>query len=266
MIGLPKTIDNDVIPVQKSLGAETAAEEGANFFHSVVNESTANPKMLIVHEVMGRHCGWLTVATAWHYRAKVAAENFPPESGLCNSKAARDVHAVYIPEIKIDFEAEKKRLKTLMDKYGAVNIFMSEGACADLIIAEKEANGEKVPRDAFGHAKLDQVNAGTWIGKQMQSATKAEKMLVQKSGYRCRSAAANLYDRNLIKSCVDYAVECALKGESGLIGHDEEDGGKLKAISYPRVQGGKPYNIKEPAFVSLMSEIGQPFVGQTSSH
>ncbi len=64
VIGLPKTIDNDVYPIKQSLGAWTAAEEGAKFFRNVVSESGANPRMLIVHEVMGRNCGWLTAATA----------------------------------------------------------------------------------------------------------------------------------------------------------------------------------------------------------
>ena len=54
VIGLPKTIDNDVYPIRQSLGAWTAAEEGAKYFNNVVSEYSANPRMLIIHEVMGR--------------------------------------------------------------------------------------------------------------------------------------------------------------------------------------------------------------------
>src|SRR5690606_880851 len=54
VVGLPKTIDNDVFPIRQSLGAYTAAEEGARYFENVVNEQSANPRMLIIHEVMGR--------------------------------------------------------------------------------------------------------------------------------------------------------------------------------------------------------------------
>jgi len=54
VVGLPKTIDNDVIPIRQSLGAWTAAEEGAQYFSNVVSELSANPRILIVHEVMGR--------------------------------------------------------------------------------------------------------------------------------------------------------------------------------------------------------------------
>jgi pyrophosphate--fructose-6-phosphate 1-phosphotransferase len=68
VIGLPKTIDNDVYPIRQSLGAWTAAEQGARYFRNVVAEHSANPRMLIIHEVMGRNCGWLTAATAQAYR------------------------------------------------------------------------------------------------------------------------------------------------------------------------------------------------------
>ena len=51
VVGLPKTIDNDVYPIKQSLGAMTAAQQGAIFYENVVNEHSANPRMLIVHEV-----------------------------------------------------------------------------------------------------------------------------------------------------------------------------------------------------------------------
>jgi pyrophosphate--fructose-6-phosphate 1-phosphotransferase len=63
VVGLPKTIDNDVVPIKQSLGAWTAAEEGAKFAANIIGENRVGPRMLIVHEVMGRHCGWLTAAT-----------------------------------------------------------------------------------------------------------------------------------------------------------------------------------------------------------
>src|SRR6187402_2663428 len=68
VVGLPKTIDNDIIPIKQSLGAWTAADEGARFFWNVVSEHSANPRTLVIHEVMGRNCGWLTAATALSYR------------------------------------------------------------------------------------------------------------------------------------------------------------------------------------------------------
>jgi pyrophosphate-dependent phosphofructokinase (EC 2.7.1.90) len=68
VVGLPKTIDNDIVPIRQSLGADTAAEEAAEFAQNIIGEHRANPRMLIVHEVMGRNCGWLTAAAVRKYR------------------------------------------------------------------------------------------------------------------------------------------------------------------------------------------------------
>ena len=81
VIGLPKTVDNDVFPIKQSLGAWTAAEQGARYFWNVVAENNANPRMLIVHEVMGRSCGWLTAATAQEYRKLLDRAEWLPELG-----------------------------------------------------------------------------------------------------------------------------------------------------------------------------------------
>jgi pyrophosphate--fructose-6-phosphate 1-phosphotransferase len=81
---------------------------------------------------------------------------------------------------------------------------------------------------------------------------------VQKSGYFARAAAANVEDLRLIKSCSDLAVECALRRESGVIGHDEDRGGVLRAIEFPRIKGGKPFNVDTPWFAELLAGIGQP--------
>jgi pyrophosphate--fructose-6-phosphate 1-phosphotransferase len=86
----------------------------------------------------------------------------------------------------------------------------------------------------------------------------AEKVLVQKSGYFARAAAANADDLRLIKSCVDLAVECALRRESGVIGHDEERQNVLRAIEFARIKGGKPFEPSKAWFVELLTAIGQP--------
>jgi pyrophosphate--fructose-6-phosphate 1-phosphotransferase len=256
VIGLPKTIDNDVYPIKQSLGAWTAAEQGARYFWNVVAENTANPRMLIVHEVMGRNCGWLTAATAVEYRKLLDRGEWLPEIGL--DRRCWEVHAVFVPEMQIDLAAEAVRLRKVMDSGDAVNIFISEGAGVESIVAEMQAKGQEVPRDAFGHIKLDAVNPGKWFGDQFGKMIGAEKTLVQKSGYFSRAAAANLADIRLIKSCVDLAVECALRREAGVMGHDEDKGGVLRAIEFPRVKGGKPFDIDTPWFGDLLREIGQP--------
>jgi pyrophosphate--fructose-6-phosphate 1-phosphotransferase len=255
VIGLPKTVDNDVYPIRQSLGAWTAAEHGALFFENVVAEHGANPRMLIIHEVMGRNCGWLTAATAAEYRALIDHDDYLPELGLTMER--RDVHGIFIPEMEIDLQAEAARLRAVMDEHDCVNLFVSEGAGVSSIVAEMQSRGEEVPRDAFGHVKLDAVNPGKWFGSQFAGMIGAEKVLVQKSGYYARAAAANAEDLRLIKSCTDLAVQIALEGGSGVIGHDEEQGGILRAIEFDRIKGGKPFDIDTDWFEDLLDGIGQ---------
>ena len=243
-------------PIRQSLGAWTAAEQGAHYFHNIVAENNANPRMLIIHEVMGRNCGWLTAATALEYRKLLDRAEWLPAIGL--DRSGFDIHAVYVPEMEIDITAEAQRLRTLMDQVDDINIFVSEGAGVEAIVAELQAKGQEVPRDAFGHIKLDAVNPGKWFGEQFAQMIGSEKTLIQKSGYFSRAAPANLEDLRLIKSCVDLAVECALRGEAGVIGHDEDRGGVLRAIEFPRIKGGKPFDIDTPWFTEMLAAIGQP--------
>ncbi len=81
---------------------------------------------------------------------------------------------------------------------------------------------------------------------------------MQKSGHFCRSAAPNADDLRLIQGMVDLAVESALAGVSGVIGHDEERDGRLRAIEFPRIRGGKPFDPATPWFADLLDGIGQP--------
>jgi len=256
VVGLPKTIDNDVVPIRQTLGAWTAAEEGARYFANVVNEQSANPRMLIIHEVMGRNCGWLTAATARTYRDNLKHKPFPPNFNL--HRAHLDIDAVYIPESELDIIAESERLKHVMDRKGSVNIFVAEGAGVGTIVAEMQKRGETVEKDAFGHVKLDKVNVGQWFASQFSKLIKAEKTLVQKSGYFARAAAANHDDLRLIQGMVDLAVDCGLRGEGGVIGHDEERGGVLRAIEFPRIKGGRPFDPATAWFDELLKGIGQP--------
>lgn len=255
VVGLPKTIDNDVVPVRQSLGAWSAAEAGAEFAEHIIGECKCNPRQLIIHEVMGRNCGYLTAATARAYREILDAKEWVPSLNL--TRESWDVHAVFVPEMKFDIDQEADRLKAIMDEVGNVNIFLSEGAGVAEIVEEMKAQGEEVPVDPFGHVKLDLINPGQWFAKQFASKLGAEKVMVQKSGYYSRASRANAEDLRLIKSMTDFAVQCALAEKPGLIGHDEENGDLLSAIDFPRVAGGKAFDITQTWFTEMMEQIGQ---------
>jgi len=256
VLGLPKTIDNDVQPIAQTLGAYTAAENGADFFTHVVAESSANPRMLIIHEVMGRNCGYLTAKTAQVYQEKLKQMTFVDSFGLSFDRYSVD--AVLIPEIEFDVDKLASHLRARMDKNDCANVFISEGAGAAGIVKELEAQGKEIPRDAFGHVKLDKVNVGQWYADTLAGKIGAEKVLVQKSGYYSRASKPILEDLMLIKSMTDLAPGLAVHARSGLIGHDEEQDNVLRAIEFQRIKGGKPFNTSVQWFKDLLNEIGQP--------
>ncbi len=253
VVGLPKTVDNDVYPITQSLGADTAAEQGAIFFANIANENTTSTRQLLIHEVMGRHCGWLTAATARKYRRQLLQK--PVANELLITRERWDVDAVYIPEEIIDLATETERLRQLMDAKDGVNIFLSEGAGIETIIQEMEAQGVEIPRDAFGHVRLDELHPGLWFAKQYKEKLNAEKVLVQKSGYFARSAAPNQYDLDLITRSVALAVAAALDGKSGVSGLDEDNGNKLRLIDFSRIKGGKPFDTNKIWYQNLKSTI-----------
>jgi len=255
VVGIPKTVDNDIVPIKQSLGAWTAAEQGAIFFENVANENTTSSRQLIVHEVMGRNCGWLTAATAFEYKKKLEKRAFLPDIRL--AKERWDIDAVFIPEIPLDLPKEMERLSKLMDEKDCINIFLSEGAGLETIVAEMESNGEQVNRDAFGHVRLDELKPGKWFAKKFSKLLRADKTLVQKSGYFARSSSPNDRDLELIMASADLAVRAALNEQSGVVGQDEDKDGKLSIIDFSRIKGGKPFDISQKWFQNMLKEIGQ---------
>lgn len=253
VVGLPKTIDNDIYPIAQTLGAWTAAEQGAIFFENIANENTTADRQLIIHEIMGRNCGWLTAATALEYRKRLNKLHFIPKIEMRKEKW--EVHSILIPEESINFDKECARLNKIMDKYNCVNIFLSEGAGLDVIIKELEKNGEAVVRDAFGHVRLDELNPGEWFAKQLKKRLNANKVLVQKSGYFGRSSKANQTDLDLISKAAEHAVQSALNGENGVVGWDEDDNNNLSCIDFSRIKGGKPFDNTQDWYKDMMQEI-----------
>ena len=255
VVGLPKTIDNDVYPISQTLGAYTAAEQSAVFFKNIVNENTTSSRQLIIHEVMGRNCGWLTAYSAFLYRKNFLSQmDFLKDLNL--EKKQWDVHAIYIPEDSFDLERESIRLNKIMNDYDCVNIFLSEGAGIDNIVKEKEKNNQRIKRDAFGHIRLDELNPGKWYASYFKKHLKADKVLVQKSGYFSRSAAPNSKDLELIFSHADFAVKQAMLGNSGVVGIDEKED-DISCIDFSRIKGHKPFNISLDWYIDLKKQIGQ---------
>ena len=104
---------------------------------------------------------------------------------------------------------------------------------------------------------MDEINPGQWFAKRFAAELKAEKVLVQKSGYFARSAKPNKQDLDLIKRSAFYAAERALAGKNGVAGLDGDNNGDLRLIEFEKIKGGKPFDINTDWFQSMLNEIGQ---------
>ena len=198
VVGLPKTIDNDVVPIRQSLGAWTAAEQGAIFARNIIAEHSSNPRMLIVHEVMGRNCGWLTAATALAYHRWVQGAEFA--GWLENSPERWDVHGVFVPGAAVRHRRGGEAAARRHGRVDGVNLFISEGA-GRRRDRRRDGGGRARTCRATRSATSSSTRSTRASGSPSSSPTLlgADKVLVQKSGYFARSAAANDADLALIR-------------------------------------------------------------------
>jgi pyrophosphate--fructose-6-phosphate 1-phosphotransferase len=202
---------------------------------------------------MGRSCGWLNYATARRYMERLERRKFVTGFGF--RPEAFEIHGIYTPEMKFDLDAVTAWLKPILERVGSLNVFISEFVDAEGIVRLMEAEGKKVERDAFGHLKLADINVGQVLGNRLKERLGAERLLVQKSGYFARSAPANDFDRNFIQSHADLAVECALNGQSGLIGHDTRHNNQLRCIEFEAVSGNRPLDLNLPEVKEFLERI-----------
>ncbi len=154
----------------------------------------------------------------------------------------KSIDAVYLPEMAFDLDAEAARLKEIMDRTGHATVFVSEGACLDAIVAEREAAGETVKRDAFGHVKIDTINVGGWFQKQFASLhqrralARPEIRLLRPfgPGKRRRPASDPEHDRPCRRKRPQ-------QGSRASPAMTKRQNGKLRTIEFPRIKGGKAF-------------------------
>ena len=196
-IGVPKTIDNDLVMTDHTPGYGSTAKYVASTLREIILDATcyAHPSVTIV-ELMGRHAGWVTAASV-----------------LARTEYSRNPYLIYMPEHAFDMEEFKKSLKAALEQKTAVVVCVSEG------IADKDGRficeyADAASVDGFGHKML------TGCGKYLENYVKAE------FGIKCRSIELNLPQRcsSLLASATDIdeaekagkaAVVAALDGETG---------------------------------------------------
>ncbi len=255
VVGLPKTIDNDIAPIAQSIGAASAAEAGARFARNVMAEHSSSPRTIVIHEVMGRDCGWLTARTAQQYMTW--SERLPRIPELVEP-AAWGVHAVLLPEIGFTVDQVAAQLEPVWLRQESVNLFVSEGAGAEMVLRDRMNSGNEIATDAFGHPKLDQVRVGDWLADELSLLLDADRTLVMKSGYFARSGPANAEDRVLINRCCTVALRAALNGSCGIVGGDAEDGDALGLIGFERIHGGRRLDPTDAWVQDVLARVEEP--------
>lgn len=193
VIGIPKTIDNDLCITDHTPGFGSAAKYVATTMQEIVRDSSvySMPSVTIV-EIMGRHAGWLTASSA-----------------VLHAYGDPAPHLVYVPESHF---SEKKFLRDVeqeMAKHKAVIVAVSEGVA----VPEGVQSGAV---DNFGHKYL------SGIGKYL------EQLVREKIGCKVRSIELNVMQRCSSHLCsktdIDESeqigaagVQCALNGETGRV-------------------------------------------------
>jgi 6-phosphofructokinase 1 len=198
VVGVPKTIDNDIYMVSRSFGFDTAVDVATKAIVSANNEAEGYPNGIGLIKLMGRHSGFIAATAVL---------------------AQQDVNFVLIPEVDFDLEGSRGLLsaleKRLAERKHAV-IVVAEGA------GQKFFDDEKSERDASGNIKLKDIgvyfkNAITnyFAGKGIDISIK----YIDPS-YMIRSLPANPNDRVFCNFLGRNSVHAGMAGKTGmLIGH-----------------------------------------------
>ena len=189
VIGVPKTIDNDLACTDHSLGFPSAAKFVINTVNALSMDACCFKvgKIHIV-EIMGRNAGWLT-----------AAPDLLPE--------ATRPHLFYLPEQKFDLEQFLVDVKKVYEEKGYAMVVISEGI-------EFERSNKNARVDGFGHKQLGGAAAGLCeiVEERLNLPTRAvEFSLTQRA---CPYALSRV-DREEAIRTGEAAVKAALAGESG---------------------------------------------------
>lgn len=199
VVGIPKTIDNDLCCTDHTPGFGSAAKYIATSVAEIALDSTVyDSSSVTIVEIMGRNAGWLTASSAL---ARLTGCNAP--------------NMIYLPEVIFDIDKFLQELKKVLENTRHVVIAVSEGLKQENgnYVADFEHNGLK---DAFGHKYL------SGIGKYM------ENIVRERIGCKVRSINLNILQRcaSHISSATDIteasevgaaALKYAVSGKTGIV-------------------------------------------------
>ena len=196
VVGIPKTVDNDLQGIDHSPGFGSAAKYIATCVRNVAYDTSIySIKSVHIIEAMGRNAGWLTAASVL-----ARQDNMPAP------------HLVYLPEVPFSVEQFLSDVKAKLEEYNSVIVVVSEGI--------RDADGNYIAeggcsQDGFGHAQLSGVGAylKTVIEDEIGCKVRAlEPSVLQRSA----GHIASLCDVNEAFNLGTVAVKAAEEGKTGV--------------------------------------------------
>ena len=212
VMGIPKTIDNDLFGTDHCPGYASAAKYVATTCMEIYRDARVyDTGMVCVIEIMGRHAGWLTAA-----------------AGLATAFGAGP-DLIYLPETDFDMDKFISEVKAVYEKNGNCMVAVSEGVhYADgSFVSEAKTSGT----DGFGHAQLGGLAARlAQVIKEHEHAKVRgiELSLLQRAGAHLASQT----DIDEAFAAGQMAVEAALSGETG------------KMVAFERVMADGQYTCR----------------------
>lgn len=208
VIGIPKTIDNDLVETDHTPGFGSAAKYVASTVREIAIDASVydNKKSVTIVEIMGRHAGWLTAASA-------LARKFEHDNPVL----------IYLPETDFDQDAFIEKVRTSLETTPNLVVCISEGIHDNTGTFICEYSND-VGTDTFGHKML------TGSGKYLENLLK-ERLGVKVRSVelnvcqRCSSSMLSKTDQKEAIASGAYGVKAALNGASGkMVAFERLDG------------------------------------------
>jgi len=187
VVGVPKTIDNDLCATDYTFGFDTAVMIATEAIDRVRTTAESHHRALVV-EVMGRHAGWIAL-----------------HSGM-----AGGANVILVPEREFDTEQVAQWVRTCFDRGVAPIVVASEGA----LPAGGSASLKTDAVDAFGHIRLGGI--ASWLADELESRTGIETRSVV-LGHLQRGGAPTAYDRVLSTRFGVHAVDAVHDKDFGMM-------------------------------------------------
>ncbi len=199
VVGVPKTVDNDLMITDHTPGFGSAAKYVAVTMKEILRDvSVYTTKAVTIVEIMGRDAGWLTAS-----------------SGLVKLSGGIGPDLIYLPERSFDPEAFLESIAQVQKDHPAVLVAVSEGIkFADGRYVGEGLGGRKI--DAFGHVALS--GAGKVLEELVKERIGCKVRSIELNlPQRCAAHLASLTDINESVDVGRSAVEAAASGKTGVM-------------------------------------------------